>query len=623
MNPSPVTRRHEILVPPLLLAFALSAASQAASAPQDLQSRLRAAVTAQQSGDASAAAEANKRVLALALREMADLRGTLGLFPSAAELDKRSLDFEDSTDTRFSLAIAYTQSGQTDLALEQVEQILAADSSNATAWNLQGKLWMMKKDFQKASDSLARSLALQNDPEVAYTMATALLKIHQVEKAANVFRTLQAASGNRAESDILAGRTYEMAGLMAEAEAEYKQAITQDAKASRGHYFLGLLYLTKNGWDPTPQAREEFLAEVTLNPTDFFGNYFMGYITSLEKNYEDSDRYLKIASLAKPDWPEPYLYLGLNAYSAGGNVRAEQLLRKAIELTANDEARNNYQIRRALFALGRILVISGRKEEGTKYLIRSREMENTLMDNGRQQALAEEQAGPDAQIEQPLKNTPQRSSAPKVEDPSAPLDPDIWQSAPLSAEEKTQAQETERQLRTVLANAYNDLGASEARSHEYEIALVHFQNAERWDPNVNGLMRNRALAAFLSKNYAESARTLRFVVEQDPSDERALSMLALSLFSIKNYAEAAKTFDRVGDAALSDPRMAYSWAMSLAKTNDRQRASAILEKLVAQAIPPEMLVLAGQLYAEIGDPKNAQLCYQRAREQDPNIAIPR
>ena len=193
----------------------------------------------------------------------------------------------------------------------------------------------------------------------------------------------------------------------------------------------------------------------------------------------------------------------------------------------------------------------------------------------------------------------------------------------MSEEEKTRAQETERQLRGVLAHAYNDLGASQARRREYDLALSYFRDAEHWDPHAPGVMRNVGLAAFFAKNYAESARAFKIVVAQDPSDQRALSMLALSLFSIKDYAQAVKAFDRVGDSALSDPRMAYGWALSLAKTNDRPRASAILEKLVAQKIPPEMLVLAGQLYAEIGDQKNAEICFQRAREQDPNVALPR
>ena len=69
--------------------------------------------------------------------------------------------------------------------------------------------------------------------------------------------------------------------------------------------------------------------------------------------------------------------------------------------------------------------------------------------------------------------------------------------------------------------------------------------------------------------------------------------------------------------------MAYGWALSLAKTNDRQRASAVLERLATQPIPPEMLVLAGRLYVEMGDQKNAEICFKRAKEQDPNVSVPR
>jgi len=97
----------------------------------------------------------------------------------------------------------------------------------------------------------------------------------------------------------------------------------------------------------------------------------------------------------------------------------------------------------------------------------------------------------------------------------------------------------------------------------------------------------------------------------------------LSLFSTKHYADAAKTFDRIPDVAASDPRMAYGWALSLAKTNDRQHASTVLEKLVTQPIPPEMLVLVGKIYVEIGDQKNAEICFKRAKEQDPNVSVPR
>lgn len=586
----------------------------------ELQSRLQTASTAQQAGDPEAIAAANKRVIALGLKEMADLRNLVGAYPVAIELYRRSLDLEPSVETRYSLALAYFRASRPDEGLKQSEILLKADPKNAVYWNLQGKLWILKKDYRQAVDSLSKSLEWQTDMEVAYSMATALLQLHEKEKAARIFTEMEDSSANKAAVHVMAGRAYEGAGLSNEAEAEYKKAIALDPRESRGHYYLGLFLLTKNGWEATPQSREEFLKEVQQNPTDFFGNYFMGYITSNEKNYAESDRYLKVAAAARPDWPEPYLYMGLNAYGRGDNAAAEQFLRKAIELTGKDEARNNYQIRRAYFTLGRILITKGDKAEGTKYVERSKEIETKLVVAGRQQqALANsEAAGSTAPPDASASSAP----LPAVTNPAAPLDADTLAAAKLSDDQKTQLAAAEKGLRAVLGNAYNDLGTSEARQKQYAPALADFQEAERWDPDTPNLMRNLGRAAFLQKNYAESARALKIYVGQNPQDERTKGMLALALYSIKNYPEAVAVFDRLGDAPMGDPFMAYAWATSLARTNNKQRAADILEKLTANAIPPPILVAAGQLYAEIGDGSKAQICYQKAKEEDPSITIP-
>ena len=623
----PFCRRMRVGVLSLLcLCTAVGQTPQQQTPPQsdELQVRLGAAAEAQQSGDPAAVAEANRRVIALATRQMCDLRTNERQLAVAAELCRRSISLEDSPETRLQLAILYTQAGHTDEALKETAKVVESDPKNAAAWNLTGKLWMMKKDYRQAADSLDKSLALQSDMEVAYTMATALLKLNEKSKAASVFQKMYDATGSNAGLHVLTGRAYQDAELNDDAEREYKAAIEKDAKGSRGHYFLGLFYLEKNGWAPTPEAREQFLAEVAVNPADFFGNYFMGYLMSESKEFAGSDRYLKVAAAAKPDWPEPYLYMGLNAYGEGANQQAEGYLRKAIQLTGKDEGRNNFQIRRAYFTLGRILMTSGRRDEGAKLLARSREMETNLVVNSRPRALANTEAAPGASAatSAPHDQTPVVALG-AVPNPWTPMDSSAWESAHLTPEARTQSEAAEKQLRAILSSAYNDWATSEARRREYASALNHFQEAERWDATTQGLMRNLGLAAFLSKNYDESARALRSVVAADPSDQRSASMLAMSLYSTKNYAEAVKVFERVGDSALADPRMAYGWADSLAKTKDTQQASTVLGKLVVQQLPPEMLVLAGQLYSDIGDQSSAQNCYRRAREQDPNIKLPK
>ena len=60
------------------------------------------------------------------------------------------------------------------------------------------------------------------------------------------------------------------------------------------------------------------------------------------------------------------------------------MLRKAVELTGSDEARSNYQIRRAYVDLARILARSGRNEESDVFAAKARE--SAEQDDGREPA---------------------------------------------------------------------------------------------------------------------------------------------------------------------------------------------------------------------------------------------
>jgi tetratricopeptide (TPR) repeat protein len=493
--------------------------------------------------------------------------------------------------------------GQIEQALEQTSILVEHDANNPTAWSLQGKLQMTAKKYREAAESLQKSLALQSDPESAYVLATAFINLHEIAKAQAIFDQLQQAGVGAGRIHVMAGRAYEDANLPEDAEREYKQAIALDPK-SRGHYYLGLFYLSHNGWEPTPKAREEFAREVEADPDDFFGNYFLGYLASGNKDYATSDRYLKIAAAAKPDWPEPFLYLGLNAYGRGDNHAAEDFLRKAIQLTGVDESRNNYQIRRAYFTLGRILIQSGRKEEGINLVEKSKAMETKLVTDSRQQALDHNAAANAAVAAGPAHGASSGASN-------------------LTEEQKSQISDAEKSLSTILGNAYNDLGTAEARQNDYATALAHFENARRWNPEIPGLQRNLALAAFLSGDYAESARDLSILVQRDASDRRSQSMLAMSLYMLKQYPEAAKAFDQAQEEALADPRMAFAWADTLVQTKNSERANQLLGKLAEEPLSPQMLVRVGELYGDLGDRSNAEKCFQKAKAQDPSIPTPR
>jgi tetratricopeptide (TPR) repeat protein len=204
-------------------------------------------------------------------------------------------------------------------------------------------------------------------------------------------------------------------------------------------------------------------------------------------------------------------------------------------------------------------------------------------------------------------------------DPAAAPSTSVVKSAHLTPAQLQRGNTQERRLRQILGSSYNDLGAAEARQQKYLQALIHFHEAERWSASTPGLMRNIGLAAAKVGDNVEAVRALKIVVKHDPRDRVAEAILAISLFAAERYAEAARVFALLGDAAVTDPNMAYAWAFSLAHTDQPKRATAILEKLTSQQLPPEMLVSVGEIYNNLGDYEHALTCFRTALRQDPSI----
>jgi len=576
---------------------------------EELPARVQAVVEIQKTGDVARIAQANRSLIAVALRAMAELKLAEGDGKQAIDLYQRAIAFDDSPKTHLALALAYMSAHRTDDALAEIEPITKADPKNADAWNVYGKLLMDKKSYGPASEALARSLELQGNPLVAYALATAFLNLNQNEKAEAIFKQLNDTADNSASVHIMIGRAYQNAGKIEAAAREFNRAAAIDAKGSRAHYFAGLMYLGGNEWVATPAAREQFAEEVKVNPTDFFGNFFLGYIDNSDKQYDDSDRYLKMAAQAQPDWPEPYLYMGLNAFARRDNETAEELLRKAIRLTGDDTSRNNYQIRRAYYVLGRICFQTDRKDEAARYTRTFSEMQEKVDEMSRASSPAGKTMGSG------MAGMPSVPTSAMIDLAAQPGDA----KPQLTPQEKAELVQAEQRVSVILGNAYNDLGTSEARQKKYSDALANFQQAERWNPAIPHLMRNIGFAAFRAGDHKEAARALKVAEQQDPGDKMIAPMLAMSLFSSDEFAAAAQAFDSMGNAVYRDQRAAYAYAASLARSNQLEKAKTVVADMVPNAISPDSLLLLGQAYSEVGDQQQALATYQKALAAAPSL----
>ena len=436
-------------------------------------------------------------------------------------------------------------------------------------------------------------------------------------RALAVFEQMKLMAGDSGSLHVLFGRAYREAGDMPAAIKEFQRAVAIDPKTPHAHYFLGLAQLFLKDWKPTPEAEAELKKEAAAYPHDYLANYMLGFLTSGERRYDESNVYLKAASEINPTAPEPFLYMGLNAYSQDDMKRAEDNLRTAVALTGSDESRSNYQIRRAYVDLGRILATSGRKEESEVFLTKARNLQNMTMEDSQKQVASIMLAGGagSAAAVVPLSRQQETQAAPLLQ-ASAKVSGDT---NTLTPEQRAAVDAQEHELRGVLGLAYNDLGTSMAIRRQYTQALMDYQQAERWDPTLAGLAKNLGQSAFRAGDYTEAIRGLSKALDERPDAAALRAQLGMSLFVTNHYAQAAATFAPLGERGEHDSETGYAWAASLAHTGDMKNAGDVLAVFESDTRPSETLLLVGQLWTEIGDYARAVATLQRALESNPTL----
>jgi tetratricopeptide (TPR) repeat protein len=588
---------------------------------QELQKRLEAQHEAIQSGNPAVVEATSRAVVSFALRGMAQIRNLEAAWPQAVELYRQSLGLEDDTATRLALASVCISADRYDEGLVEVNKVLAGEPKNPDAWDIKGKILMAKEDYKGTVDAISRSLVLNRNPNAQLLLALAYLNLKDKPKAQTVFQEMLKDYGDRAIWHVIFGGAYRETGFQFEAVDEFREALAMDPNVPHVHYFLGLTLMEINNNGTTPEILHEYREEVKQFPDDFFGNYGLGGLESRDGDTEESNKHLLAASKAQPNNPDPYMYLGLNAFKERDNATAEMYLRKAITLTGDDVSRNDYSIRRGYIALARILSSQGKKEEAQTYFDKAKALSD-LQHQANEKAFAtyltsNQDSSPGVLITKP----PPRPKISAAETSQVDFTADIGrvqlERTRLTPEQLEEAEQRVKALRAILGTSYNDWGTSEARRGQYGMALSHFHDAEKWDDSAPGLMRNIGLAALKLGDNDEAARAFRVAVSKDPNDTQARAMLAISLYSSRKFAAAAKAFGEVGDSVYRDPRLTYAWAYSLAKANDPKKTIEVLGKLTAQPLPKEMWMTAGDVYTQVDDYEDALRCFGKAIELDP------
>jgi tetratricopeptide (TPR) repeat protein len=152
----------------------------------------------------------------------------------------------------------------------------------------------------------------------------------------------------------------EMQGKWGPAELEYEGMIKSDPNAHGIHFLLGRLLLSRPdaGPDAPERARQEFLKELEIDPSNAGAEYILGELARRDEKWDEAIARFSQASKLNPNFAEAYLGLGTSLVSVKKYEEAIPPLRTAERfMPGNPEVHHT---------LATALQRSGHKEEAEK-----------------------------------------------------------------------------------------------------------------------------------------------------------------------------------------------------------------------------------------------------------------
>jgi len=592
-------------------------------AEDKLARHLSAAETFQLSGDLERAGQENRAIVAIALARLGAIAIRESQLQRAVQLLGDSLAARDDPDTRTDLAVAYMRLREVERAVTEAHAALGLDEKNARAHHVLGKLLYVKADYAGARRELERAVLLESNLDAGFTLGMTYLRLKEIDRAKLLFEEMQAALDNSAKAHLLFGRAYEQTGFSAEAEREFRQALAIDDKAPRAHLYLAYVILQHGGSERLPQAREEFERDLQLDPQSVYSNFFLGVLASTESDHNKAIRYLLEATRLNPRLGEAYLYLG-QSQAELGDAGAEKNLRRAIELTT-DVSRNGYQIKKAHFSLGRVLLKAGRRAEAEKELALARDLQTQSLGNMRQELseILGQVAKSTNEITAPSQiaaANPNRSEDSKEIGGGNTGEVLLIEESPLDTEQTAKFRKVEEKLIEILAQAFHNLAVGAAQQGQLAVSLEQFAAAAQWKADLPGLDRNWGIVSFRAGQYEAAIPLLSRQVNGHPEDALTRRMLGVSYYLTRAFPQVVQTLKSLEPTITTDPELAYIYGVSLIQLAEHKRASKLFENLSAQN-PKSALTrfYAGQGFAMLENYELALKEFRSAAELDPKM----
>lgn len=202
---------------------------------------------------------------------------------------------------RMELAVGYFEQGQTNVALDELKQVINADPNFPDAYNLRGLIYMRLNDMRQAEDSFRRAIAL--NPRDANSHHNFGWLLCQQGRYPESYREFEQAMANplytgRAKTLMALGVCQVRGGQRAEAERSLSRAYELDAGNPVTGYNLASLLFQRGEFE-----RAQFYIR-RLNNSDLANAESLWLGVKVERRMNDRVAMEQLADQLKKRFPQ-------------------------------------------------------------------------------------------------------------------------------------------------------------------------------------------------------------------------------------------------------------------------------------------------------------------------------
>ncbi len=551
----------------------------------------------QQAGKLIDAAAEYRAFLAGAIGELAMGYGLARDYRHAAPLFDDSLALEpDSAEPLLNYARTALVLGDLDRAKTLAANFISRNQGSRTqlaqAHQVLGRTLLKMNQDREARKELETAVDLDSTFPNGYDLAVACLDLDDEKCASQIFAEMEKSFGDTAEIHVAFGRAYGDSDFQPLAVTEFTRAIQENPRLPGVHYLLAAVQLATGDDEAHVLAAEENLKkEIRISPDDAMSYAALGKIAATRHNYAEAETWLKKAASLNPKNPDTWLYLGQMNFDTHQNAEAENDLRQCIRFTT-DVSRNRYQVQKAHFLLGRILMQKGEQQAANAEMKVARDLANKTLSQDRSKLVGLMETS----------DTPDAATAAQVAAASSPTavggtDPEALR----------KVEGLRNQLSTAIADSYNNLGAIAATRADYQDAVTYFADAATWDPTLDGLDYNWGRAAFAGSRFADALPPLTRYIRAHPSDPGARSVLGISQFMLGRYRDCIDTLRPIMEKNGLAAQVTYVYADALVITGDISAGAQKLGALEKEHPEiPDVHRALGEAFEKLGEARRAR-----------------